>query len=448
MSSFSARRSGGRGSSASRYSDKSDNTLLTPLIEDSSSYTSDSDSSDDGSTSAASYGGVPDEKPSAFQLVKLGVGEYSGQKNLYIGWHLLKFSHHYYIICFPSSLAVNVVLVGGIAACVASFLPSVMLLSPAIMVYVAGGITIANAPYAAFKEVRITKLPSLRSLNNKLREEATRLEKEVDALSEEIDAISPEAERAGAVEEELREIADRQQFNVDRLIDLVNENEDILDQMRDNLRQKITQDIIRIVIKSDVDNDQKFCKVESKMLALKIRIQLQEYGVEFDEMKVSDISSKRRTFSRPSRFLNILLLVLACLNSKFYKVINSDPTIGTVLKIVEKLVPNIGQDDESASEDEDEDRESYDMFRLVSDKSIKTTGGSIQDIPEERRASSALGRGSSWRSALGTSSGGHIDESSMEHMSGARLATLALTSVPSRRRNRRKSSTRRSSLIR
>ena len=89
MSSFSARRSGGRGSSASRYSDKSDNTLLTPLIEDSSSYTSDSDSSDDGSTSAASYGGVPDEKPSAFQLVKLGVGEYSGLKNLYIGWHLL-----------------------------------------------------------------------------------------------------------------------------------------------------------------------------------------------------------------------------------------------------------------------------------------------------------------------------------------------------------------------
>ena len=78
------------------------------------------------------------------------------------------------------------------------------------MVYAAGALTIANAPYAAFKEVRITKLPSLRLLNNKLAEEATRLEKEVDALSEEIDAIAPEAERASAVEEELREIADRQ----------------------------------------------------------------------------------------------------------------------------------------------------------------------------------------------------------------------------------------------
>lgn len=71
----SARRSAGRGLSSSRYSDKSDNTFLTPLIDDSSSYTSDSE--DESTTSAeSSYEGVPDEKPSFFQLAKLAVGEY------------------------------------------------------------------------------------------------------------------------------------------------------------------------------------------------------------------------------------------------------------------------------------------------------------------------------------------------------------------------------------
>ena len=309
---------------------------------------------------------------------------------------------------------VNVVLVGGVAASVASFLPGVLLLSPSIMVYAAGALTIANAPYAAFKEVRITKLPSLRLLNNKLAEEATRLEKEVDALSEEIDAIAPEAERAGAVEEELREIADRQQFNVDRLIDLVNENEEVLNQMRDNLRQKIVQDIVRIVIKSDANNDQTFCKVESKMLALKIRLQLQEYGVEFDEMK-------------------------------FYKVLNVDPSLPRVLKIVQKLIPKFGEDDESESDEDDinEDFEDdmYDMFRLASEKSLRMTG-SIHDEPENRRASSALMKSSSWRSATGDAG----DSTSSDTL-GARQCTLALMQVPSTRRERRKSKGRRGSLV-
>ena len=57
-----------------------------------------------------------------------------------------------------------------------------------------GAITVANVPYAAFKEVRMAKIPTIRTLNNRLRDEAHRLEGEVDTLSEEIDAIAPEAD--------------------------------------------------------------------------------------------------------------------------------------------------------------------------------------------------------------------------------------------------------------
>lgn len=38
--------------------------------------------------------------------------------------------------------------------------------------------------------------------------------------------------RAAAVEEELKNIADRQHYNVDKLVDLVKENQEILDQMK------------------------------------------------------------------------------------------------------------------------------------------------------------------------------------------------------------------------
>ena len=63
--------------------------------------------------------------------------------------------------------------------------------------------------------------------------------------------------RAKVVEEELREIASEQQVNVDKLVDLVKENEMILDQMQDNLRQRIVQDVMKIVVMCDTNNDGK-----------------------------------------------------------------------------------------------------------------------------------------------------------------------------------------------
>ena len=61
--------------------------------------------------------------------------------------------------------------------------------------FVAGGICAANAPFAAYKEKQLSKEPTLRGMNNRLREDANRLEDEVDTLSEEIDILVPEADR-------------------------------------------------------------------------------------------------------------------------------------------------------------------------------------------------------------------------------------------------------------
>lgn len=55
---------------------------------------------------------------------------------------------------------------------------------------------------------------------------------EVDTLTMEIDFLQPEAERATIVESELRSIAAEQHGNVDKLVDLVKVNEQILDEMK------------------------------------------------------------------------------------------------------------------------------------------------------------------------------------------------------------------------
>jgi len=189
--------------------------------------------------------------------------------------------------------AVYIGLTGGVAASALACIAS-----PVVMVFVMAGVCVANAPYSAFKEHRIVKLPALRSLNNRLREAANNLESEIDVLSDEIDTLEPEVSRVKDIEADLRAIAEEQKFNVDKLVDLVKENERILEQMKDNLRHRIMQDILRIVVMSDTNNDGVYNKVECKMLVLKIRMTLQEYGVEFDENKFMALVMRNPTVSQ------------------------------------------------------------------------------------------------------------------------------------------------------
>ena len=53
------------------------------------------------------------------------------------------------------------------------------------------------------------------------------------------------------------------------------------------MRQRIGQDMLSIVMKSDRDNDNYIDRKEAKTLALRIRLALQEYGVDFDSEKVN-----------------------------------------------------------------------------------------------------------------------------------------------------------------
>lgn len=111
-----------------------------------------------------------------------------------------------------------------------------MIFAPAIMIFVAGGICIANVPYAMYKEQELKKIPTLRSMNNKLRDDANHLNESVDQLVQEMNILEPEADRAAKVEGQLRKVADKQHVNVDKLVNLVQENGQVLVEMRVSYR--------------------------------------------------------------------------------------------------------------------------------------------------------------------------------------------------------------------
>lgn len=242
--------------------------------------------------------------------------------------------------------AIHGVLVGGTVITIGA-----MAVSPAAAVFVMAAIFIGNVPYAAYKEIQLKKLPTLRQLNNNLREDANKIEVAVDALEQEIDELRPEAERAADVEGELKKIAGEQNKNTDTLVELVKENGRIQAEMQDNVRQKIVQDMLKLVMASDRNNDGTFSEKETGMLALRISMQLQEEGVEFDQ-------------------------------EKFKRVMSKSPTMAQTIKIVKRLVPAVdGEEGTSADEVDAEDEEDFDMFHMKVDAVAEDEGAAPRARP-------------------------------------------------------------------
>jgi hypothetical protein len=132
------------------------------------------------------------------------------------------------------------------------------------------------------------------------------------------------------------------------------------------------QDVLKIVMMSDANNSGDFCKVELKMLVLKIRMQLSEYGVEFNEQK-------------------------------FYNLMIANPSVECALSILKRLIPSKNEEENEDSEenencnDEDDnnnENDQYDMFYVIDRRSSLSSLGEGPDrrvslrLSNERKRSS------------------------------------------------------------
>jgi len=145
--------------------------------------------------------------------------------------------------------------------------------------------------------------------------------------------------------------------NVDELVELVHENQIILRQMKDNLRQVVLQDVVKLVLQSDVDRDGRFNKREANILETRLLLSLQIYGIVFD-------------------------------TEKFQRAVGLSPSLCGVMTIVKRLLPDENNQistfydkaDSAADDEEDNDDDDvYDMFYVpTEDQFQKGDAESIQ----------------------------------------------------------------------
>eukprot|EP01082_Thalassiosira_pseudonana_P004843 g4167.t1 g4167 contig15:479678-481380(+) len=198
-----------------------------------------------------------------------------------------------------------VLLFGGLAASAAA-----MVAAQTIFVFVMGGVCIANTPVVAQRQYHITKSKGVRASINMLIEEINLLKSEVDFLTQSVDDLQAEADDLKLVEDNLNEIALAQGQNVTELVNLVQENEGILKQMKINLRQSFVSELAKIVMRSDTDGDMKIDPKEAPLLALRLKIQLTPFGVELDTNRFEAMIKEDNDIGNVMKFCGEVLFAM------------------------------------------------------------------------------------------------------------------------------------------
>lgn len=159
-----------------------------------------------------------------------------------------------------------------------------------------------NSPTVASRQLSIAKSKGVRSSVNRIRKEVEILKHEVDFLLNSVDDLQAEADVLIGLEGDLNEIATTQGKNVDEIIELVNENEVVLDQMKGNLRQTFVAAVATVVIRTDKDGDMKISAKELPLLALRLQILLEPYGINLDTNKFEAMIEEDNDISHVLKF--------------------------------------------------------------------------------------------------------------------------------------------------
>ena len=135
-----------------------------------------------------------------------------------------------------------------------------------------------------------------------------------------------QAARCETAEIQLRQVAESDGYGADEVIQMVKNNEKALDLLRANKRERVTEEVVRIVLE---DGSPIINEATAKSLAREISEKMEEMNVLFDE-------------------------------DKFIQALASNPTLLGAVRTVKKLLP-----DEDYNQDD-----AHDMFHLSNDDKI------------------------------------------------------------------------------
>ncbi|CAJ1936684.1 unnamed protein product [Cylindrotheca closterium] len=143
----------------------------------------------------------------------------------------------------------------GIAAIAIATALAAMVVEGNIIVIVAGVLSILMGPYAYYQQTKLTDIRTLKETAEKVKVEVDRLKNENNRLSNNIDELGSTIDDLKEVENALTVITSTQGASVSAFEKQVEENKEILSNMKKSTQGRIIQNLISILYRGDEDAD-------------------------------------------------------------------------------------------------------------------------------------------------------------------------------------------------
>ncbi len=146
------------------------------------------------------------------------------------------------------------ILAGCVAAVSIGTSVTSMIFNGSILVYVAGALSSVIGPYAYYQQTKLTDIIALKETHEAVKREVDRLQAENIRLNETVGELADTVDKLEDVEQALDVITQTQGQSVAAFADQVKENREILLAMQKNLRANVLQNLLQVVIRSDLDD--------------------------------------------------------------------------------------------------------------------------------------------------------------------------------------------------
>lgn len=150
---------------------------------------------------------------------------------------------------------------------------------------VSGILTSLISPYAYYQQTQLTNIRGLKEAHESVRREVNRLENENNRLNETIGQLNQTMDGLEEVEGALDVITQTQGASIETFKQQVEENRDILSQLRKQLRASVLQNLLEVVLRSDADDNMTIEEDEIEPLIERIK---KINGVEVNEPKFKE----------------------------------------------------------------------------------------------------------------------------------------------------------------
>lgn len=172
-------------------------------------------------------------------------------------------------------------IIDGVAATAVASSMATWIVSNNALIKTSSAMTFLFGPFVACQQRKLQRLGNLRRHNNQVREEVNYLRQEQERLQRSLLRLDGNVIQMEKMEREMNRIAGSP-HNVNRMLEVITEQKEVNEAIKENLRKSVLQNILKAVVLSDQDKDFQIHSREMELLV--VRLSMMD-GVTFHEDK-------------------------------------------------------------------------------------------------------------------------------------------------------------------